>query len=432
MTCEIRLHRTLLFLLLIVSMADGQDRLYVVQYGDESLAEIRLETGAVNPHVLDLGYGCNDIIAHGSRLFVTNSLLNTVQEIDAETDVTLRDIPTTGGVNPHSAATLNSDTLAVTNWISNNVLLIRLSSGQVVGNVYVGVAPQGIVAHGDRVYVCLTRYLPSGQYGPGVVMIYNRGDFHLLDSLRVGMNPQTAAVDEWDRLHVVCTGNYGTVGGEIHVVDLGNRQTEAVVEVGGSPSNISFGGGQALLAAGGWGDHGEVYRYRLDDLTVLNDQASPIRVGSGATDVEALADGSFFVSCAMTDEVEHRSNAGALFNRYPVSDGPGQMVLYGGESPIQPVVPRLVARESAIREAYPNPSNGSVRFRLSASLTEPSIILIYNSIGQIVARLPVGTGRQEVGWQWDRDRVNPLATGTYYAILDDGRGGRAYPIVLMK
>lgn len=418
--------------MLMCGVGYSQSKLYVVQYGDESLAEINLATGIVNNHVLDLGYGCNDIVVSAHRLLVTNSLLNTVQVIDAESNVTLADFSTTGGINPYSLAVLNDDTIAVTNWISNNVLLMRMTDGAVVGNIPVGVGPQGIIAHESRVFVCLTRYQSFGVYGPGVVRIYDRRNFQLLDSLQVGMNPQTAALDSQNRLHVVCTGNYTSISGEIHVFDLDEPDSQTILPVGGSPMNVSFGGDQAVVAAGGWGGSGEVYRYRLSDLAILNSAASPIGVGVGATDVEALPDGSFFVSCSMEDAVEYRDQGGALLQRFLVSDGPGQMALYSSPSQTHPRHPTPIASSISIEEAYPNPFNSSIRFRLTGVSHRAENIRIFNEMGQFVDDIEISPGLMEIAWNPGSHWGNGLSSGAYMVILGDGCGGNARRIVFVK
>lgn len=423
---------SLCFILLYSDLLCAQDRLYVVQYGDESLAEIQLATGAVNGHVLDLGFGCNDIVVSDTRLLITNSLLNTVQVIDAEANVTLADFPTMGGVNPYSLAVVNDDTVAVTNWISNNVLLMRLMDGAIVGNISVGVAPQGIIAHADQVFICLTRYESFGVYGPGVVLIYDRGTFQLLDSLRVGTNPQTAAVDDRNRLHVVCTGDYDQIGGEIHVIDLDVPENHAIVPIGGTPMSVSFGGNQAFVAAGGWGVNGAVYRYRLSDLAILNDAMSPISVGVGATDVEVLPDGSFFVSCSMDDAIEYRNQVGTLLQRFLVSDSPGQMALYSSPSHAWPRDPTPVPSSITIEEAYPNPFNGNVRFRLSESSLKPEKIHIFNEMGQFVDAVEISPGSMEIAWNPASSQINGISSGVYIAVLDDDGGGDVLRIVFVK
>jgi len=422
--------RFMLMLLLLAGRCWADTRLFVVQYNDESLGRIDLAGGAVNAHVLDLGYGCNEIIALGSRLYVTNSLINTVQEIDAENQITLRDIPMTGGVNPYSLTALNDDTLAVTNFVTNNVLLLRISDGQIAGNVSVGLAPEGILAHGDRLYVCLTRYSAQG-YGPGRVMIYDRSTLTLLDSLQVGVNPQFAAVDDRDRLHVVCTGNYMDVPGEIHVFHLTTRESVGVVSVGGAPSVVSFGGGWAFAAAGGWAGTGQVFRYRLNDLAVLNGATNPIQTGVGATDVVAMPDGSFFVSCALADAVEYRSADGTLLASYPMGAGPGCMALYESASATPPG--RVSPVQSAtLAEAFPNPFNSAVRLRLPAPALRPSNITIYNCIGQMVETLGVPAGSAEAWWNPAAGDANRFSTGAYFAIWDGGGGGMPLRLLYVK
>lgn len=408
----------------------AQERLYVVQVSDESLGEINLANGQVDTHVLSLGHLCNDIVAHGSHLYVTNSGLNTVQEIDAVTNTTLREIPVTGGANPYSLAFINDDTLAVTNWLSNNVVLLRLSDGAQVGTIPVGLGPEGILVHDSRLFVCLTRYQTSG-YGPGVVMVYDRSTLRLLDSIRVGTNPQSAQVDDRNRLHVVCTGNYADVPGQIHVVNLETLHTDTVLAVGGTPGNVSFGGGTAFVAAGGWGGPGAVFRYRLDDLSILNSSANPIPVGEGATDVEAQPDTTFFVSCFAANQVEHRMRDGSRIDVFPMSTGPGQMVLFGAPDEARPII-GPVPRQFALTEAFPNPFNSAVRLKLSTTMPANSYILIYNELGRQIAKVLVPAGANEILWAPQSSSRSYITSGIYYAIWEQADPKTVQKLVYLK
>lgn len=414
---------------IIAVFASASERLYVVQYNDESLGRVDPESGDVNPHVLDLGYGCNDIAAHGNRLYVVNSLMNSIQEIDAESQTTLREISTTGGMNPYSLAMLNDDTILITNFVSNNLLLLRISDGQIVGNIPVGLSPEGIVVHENRVFVCLTRYSSAG-FGVGCVMILNRATFDPVDSLCVGKNPQFAAIDDQNRLHVVCTGDYVSEAGSVYVFNLDALESPAILHVGGAPSAISFGGGYAFLSAGGWGGSGMVFRYRLSDLIVLNSEANPIYTATGATDVIALSDGSFFVSCAMSDIIEHRHPEGSLIHSYSVGAGPGAMLMYGSASnaPVIPISPPKVA----IAEAYPNPFNGVVRLQLDSPSKENLNIIIYNSIGQEVDMLRVCPGESSILWNTHNNRLSQLSTGNYWAVWDAEGSGKPIRLTLIR
>jgi DNA-binding beta-propeller fold protein YncE len=411
-------------------VACATDRLYIVQSTDESLAAVYVENGTINPHVLDLGYGCNDIIVDGNRLFVTNSLLNSVQEIDANTESTIRSFPTTSGINPYSAAMINSDTLAVTCLLSNNLLLIRLSDGAIVGNIPIGLGPEGILAIGNYVYVCLTRYLDPGTFGPGAVMILDRNSLQVVDSLRVGINPQSIAADNQGHLHVVCTGNYSGIGGQINVFELPNHLADTVIATGGTPSAVSFGGGLAWVAAGGWGNNGLVMRYRLSDFTLLNGSQNPIATGIGATDVEALSDGSFFVSCYASNRVEYRSADGQLIHSYSTSAGPWQMVHFQNSA----ILPReeFFPTKIQLLTAYPNPFNGSVSLKLLKPATSDFNINIYNNIGEFVDQARIPTGDLERNWVPRQNGNQSISSGLYYAYIKTQEGTQTIKLWYQK
>jgi hypothetical protein len=402
--------------LLCIFTAHAQNRLYVVQVLDESLARIDPGTGQVNSHLVDVGYGCNDVLAAGGRLYVTNSSLNTVQEIDLLTETTIHQLPTTGGVNPYASALINADTLAVTCWVTNNVILLRLSDGQSVAAFPVGSGPEGIVSHGGLFFVCVTGYLSPGNFAPGFVKVYNCHSLQLLDSIRVGINPQSAALDNAGRLHVVCTGDYANVAGEVDIVNLSDFRVDTVLRVGGTPSSVSFAGDYAWVAAGGWGTEGYVYGYRLSNFTITSSSSNPVIVGSGATDVEGLSDGSFFVSCFAQDRVEHRASNGSLLGTYLTSDGPGQMVLVASSNSVARQEVRL-PHSAELLEAYPNPFNGTVRLRISSNTTNYSYINIYNIAGQMVSELPIMHGQNEILWSPIRHDGTSLSSSTYYAVL---------------
>ncbi|RPH94793.1 hypothetical protein EHM69_06425 [candidate division KSB1 bacterium] len=418
-----------LLMLSAVCSAQSYERLYVVQWGDESLAEINLATGNVTAHAVDLGYGCNDICISGSRIYVANSLINTLQEIDAQSNHTVRDLPMVGGLNPYSVASLNSDTLLVTHFRSNNVLLIRLSDGAIAGRIPVGIAPEGIVVSGDYFFVCCTGYSQQG-YDPGTVHVFNRGTLLPVDTLQVGLNPQFAAVDHRNRLHVVCTGNYSEITGEIHVFALSDLQRDTILAIGGTPSRVSFGGGYAFLAAGGWSGSGSVFRYSLESLQLLNGPSNPIQTSTGAYDVAALPNGSFFISCSGADVVEQRDATGGLIRSFLVSSNPGYIALYRTDN-VQNTL-KIYDKDYNYMCAYPNPFNGVVNFKLHSQNVMHYNINIYNKVGQLVDRLSVPAGTSVIQWNSGARLGNSLSSGVYYVTVPGFLNADILKIALIK
>jgi hypothetical protein len=295
----------------------------------------------------------------------------------------------------------------------------------------VGVGPEGMLALDTRLFVCLTRYLSPGEFGPGAVMVYDRVTLTLLDSLQVGINPQSIAVDAANRLHVVCTNSYGDAAGSIHIFDATTLVRDTILATGGSPAEVSFGGGYAFVAAGGWGEQGEVYRYRLSDLAMVNDAVNPIYTGSGATDIEVPPDGSFYVSCSLADQVEHRTAEGTLLEIFPMSLGPGQMVLTPPPSAARP--PRVILPQDArIAEAYPNPFNSAVRLVLSGSRRTFSYINIYNVLGMKVGTVGVPAGVDKIVWNPALNHGISVPSGTYWAVWEGGGGENGVKLLYLK
>jgi hypothetical protein len=407
----------LIFLLLLIApITPAGPKLFVVQSLDESAATIEIESGIVNARAVTLGNIPNDIIVSKNRIYVSNSGYNNIQEIDAETSTTIREIQVPGGVNVYSMALLNEDSLAVTCSVSGNVVVIRLSDEQVVAELPAGAAPQSIIVHDGYFYVADTGiHYPN--YESASILVYDCRTLSRVDSIPVAINPQSMAVDEQNRLHVVCTGNYAEIAGEINVIELASRELLTEIPIGGSPMNISIGGGIAYLAAGGWGTEGYVYAYRVSDFGILYNASNPLETAPGVWDTEARDDGSFFVSCFNDDMVEHRNADGSLIRSYLVSDGPGQMTVFQGIEATNPH-PNLTDDSFVLVSAYPNPFNSSVKLVFDDQPHEACNILIYNSIGQAITTLPVGAGASSVTWNAMNGNGYPLSTGVYYAVFD--------------
>lgn len=407
-----------------IGVAAADEWIYVVQQLDETLGLVRLPgaTGTVEP----LGALCNGITQVGSALYVTNA--TSLQEIIG--DETQRDMALPGCGGPWASAPLNSDTLAVSCSTSDRVALLRLSTGTVVGQLEVGNAPEGLLVHGDNLLVTLTR-LEWPDYGPGVVMVYNRHTLALVDSIQVGTNPQAMAVDQRGRLHIVCTGNYGDIPGQINVVDATTFAEISVLPTGGTPADVAIGVTYAYVAAGGWGDHGHVYRYTIEDLQIVNGADNPLLVGSGVSDICVTIGETWVVSCFMTDHVEQRTADGLLLGTYDVGDGPGNMVYgYSFDAPEPPTV--SWAADPGLTKAYPNPFNSAVTLRWDLPLRDLSSMLIYNALGRIVDRLTVGAGMTSVSWVPRGGTLSNGSSGVYFASWGGSVGGPPLRIVYLK
>ncbi len=402
--------RSFILVGLLANFMLADDCIYVVQSLEETLAEVNLTQGSTDDDVMELSAFCNEITFANSHLYVATG--TSLQEIDPQTNALVREVALPGCASPWTCAILNADTLLVSCWSSDNVVIVRLSDGEVVGGLAAGNGPEGILVYGDRVYVAVTNFLGSS-YGPGYVVVYDRYTLQPTDSLAVSTNPQSMAVDYTGMLHVVCTGEYVAVEGRVEIFNATTLQHVTSVPVGGTPSTVSFGGSVAYLAAGGWGDSGVVLTYAMDDYSVIHSSANPLNCSPGATDIEATLEDYFFVTCFAADKLEYRNEEGSLIAEYLLGDGPGYMARVTATA--TPFQPKAETPTSYRLIAYPNPFNGAVQVAWDRPLARTGFIHIYNNLGRMVAALMVPANSTRIQWSATGADGGALSSGAYYA-----------------
>lgn len=409
----------------MAGFASANPIIYCVNSLDESLGWCDLEDRSSNATSVMLGNIPNDVLVMGNNLYVINSGYNTLQEIDRNALQTLREIPLQGCVNPYSVSRIDDQRLAVTGLISNNLAVIELPSGNLTLTRNFGLGLQSVTRHGNRIYVLSTGFAWPN-YGDGYLYALDAASYEILDSLFVGTNPQSIAFDSQNRAHVVCTGNYADIAGSVVVLDPSSRTTIATLPLGGTPAAISLGSEYAFIAAGGWAEDGYIYRYRLSDLAILNNASNPMLCGSGASDIVALPNNEFAVSCFMDATIEHRNATGELIHTYLMSAGAGALDAWFGQSSV-PRVPQSIADKFQILGAYPNPFNSSTTLQFTAPHLSTSLKIV-NILGKEVASLSVLPGQTTFQWSPLSTGGTPLGSGVYLAT--PGEHSNSQPILL--
>ena len=84
--------------------------------------------------------------------------------------------------------------------------------------------------------------------------------------------------------------------------------------------------------------------------------------------------------------------------------------------------PGLPVRSSLDLTAEPNPSTNGVTFRLGRPQSKPHTLVVYDTLGQRVGRLPVPAGSRAVPWEGTDSLGQAVASGVYIARLEtEGR-----------
>ena len=321
----------------LASMTLPEHALLIANYngGAGTISSIDLETGYVQRDVLGIGNTPNDFAWADDELFVINSLSHDMnvfifQQPDQLVWNGMLDLGIKDGRSPQ-LCTVADAKMYISNFTTNDLTVVEHRNRYVNPiRIAVGLAPAGLSAAYDNVYVCNSGFhLDTWAYDdPGIVHVVSAVTNRITDTVEVGINPQFAAMDPDGRMHIVCTGNYGDVPGTVHIVDTHTNEVVQIIQIGGTPGHIAItSDGYGYIAAGGWGDGpGLVFRYDASTGEILNSPDNPIEVGAGATRVVATSDNSVYVTCFNADRVD-KIEGDSVISTYTVGDGPGAMII---------------------------------------------------------------------------------------------------------
>jgi DNA-binding beta-propeller fold protein YncE len=257
-------------------------RILVVNGLSETLSSLDPTTGTMTVQAAKLGAVPNRVTAAsgGRELLVTASGDNEVTILAAH-DLSRRGgIDVGPGSNPWLAIELPGGGAIVTDWLSSDVRRLDLAAREVGPSLETWPGPEGFAVLDGFAWVACTNYIEGGGYGEGRVDVVDLAQWEVVASIPVGRNPQEALVDAAGRVHVLCTGTYGTgpddEAGSVWVLDAAARTVVDSASLGGSPGRFALDEGEGVV----WvcGDAGGVRRYRADDLSLLPDPTDrPLR-----------------------------------------------------------------------------------------------------------------------------------------------------------
>ncbi len=166
--------------------------------------------------------------ATGERVYVSNSLSDSISIIDTATNAVVRTISV--GANPTGvAATAAGERVFVSNSGSGNVSVIDTMTGETVTKVTVGRTPGGIAMSptGERAYVA--------NYDSNTISVIDTATYAVVATIGVARFPFGIAVKpDGTRLYVT-NGGSNSIG----VIDAGTYAVIGTVAVGSSPTGVA-------------------------------------------------------------------------------------------------------------------------------------------------------------------------------------------------
>jgi YVTN family beta-propeller protein len=285
-----------------------------------SLSVIDLERDTVYNNVVTVGKWPNHVLQKDGKIYVVNSGSNNIQVFSAENYGSLASIELGAGNNPMYLAIPNTQKAYVTCSQSNCVKVIDLASKTVTKTIAAGVGTTGITIAASKVYATNSAFNGANfTYGQGTVTVINTATDAVVTTINVPMNPQGASVDADGKVHIVCTGDYGTTTGKVVVIDPSNDGTLRTVDVGGSPGVIEISKANHTAYLGTFA--GGVITYDTQSFTVTNPASAPL-LGKGGSGLVCDASGNVFVGDFANDQVIKMDQNNVTKKTYDVGDGP--------------------------------------------------------------------------------------------------------------
>ncbi len=199
-----------------------------------------------------LGDTGNDIVISGNRVYIVVNNSDKIEVIEAKTHRSLGTV-LIPEASPYKIAILGGKGY-VTNLYRNAVTVIdAIANSVLIDTIKVGDNPTGIFAFNDKIYVANSGF----GYGRTVSVIDARTN-KVIKTINVSDGPDAFAIDQINRLWVLCYGSYGDwsnpnddTDGKLFAIDLNTDIVVDSIVVGGHPSRLVIYGDFAYTIKNG-------------------------------------------------------------------------------------------------------------------------------------------------------------------------------------
>ena len=429
---------TLISIMIILTQTLSAGIVYIVNGEDETLSKYDTETGIVINNILTIGEYANQIFIKENRAYVVNSGEHNIQVIDITTENTIGSINCPNGSNPYWMTILPEGSKGyVTGLFTNQVYIFNPNNYLVAGSINVGSGPEGLYLYGDRLYVCNTCY-GSPQ---GTISVIDTDTDLVIETIQVGNNPQFCEVDNYGKLHVVCTGNYGygnpPIWGEVYVINIDDYSEYEILEIGGSPTKIGIHEDGIVYLGDGFGQG--FMAYDCQTLEIIHPSINLF--ASGGCFVRFDPNGNIYLGDALdwvnNGVVYIYSADEVLLNTITVGVIPQDAGFYNFDTGVDGEVEE---NDFFTLYNYPNPFSNSTTISFSthsaSCQTENTEIKIYNIKGQLVKKLYINRQfglKCETQWNGTNLKGENVQNGIYlYQVKIDCKKSKIKKTVLIN
>jgi YVTN family beta-propeller protein len=146
-----------------------------------------------------LGDVPNSLEILGDKLYI---VVNNSGKIEVINISTFESVSTINGLNsPRNISFINNEKAYVTSIYSDSLTILNLTDNKISGYINIRRSSEAIVVSGEKAFV-------ANWMGGNEVMVINTGNNKLVDSIKVGIEPESMVMDENGTLWVLCNGGW--------------------------------------------------------------------------------------------------------------------------------------------------------------------------------------------------------------------------------
>lgn len=148
----------------------------------------------------------------------------------------------TGFNSPRYMLKINNAKAYVTDLYSNSIQIVNLNSNTISGNIVVPGWTEQLVLHNDTAYVC--------DMTNNNILIINTLTDVLVDSIKVGISPNSLKLDKNNQLWVLCSGGFNEENARLMQINPADRnivQSFTFSNINHSPGSLMLNGNKDNL-----------------------------------------------------------------------------------------------------------------------------------------------------------------------------------------
>lgn len=199
----------------------GNNNSSVKYYNPETNEYINDYFTAINGK--QLGDTANDILAYGSKIYITAYGSGVLYVTDALGAI-VKEIKLTDYTSPRCLTAANGNVYV--SYYDGAVAQLDTASFS-VKTASCGLNPEELKVANDKLYVSVSEGMSWPDYGK-TVGIYDASTMDPIKTIEIGLNPSPMEVNSKESVYVICNGDYGMVTPSLKVI---NSSTDEVSDV---------------------------------------------------------------------------------------------------------------------------------------------------------------------------------------------------------